>query len=86
MPCQATDLEAIAPANSRAATIREEMIDTSRRATDSPTFVKGLVSLTAAVGIALLVPFIMLLIGLPIVLAVRGVVAALSWVVATFMS
>jgi hypothetical protein len=46
----------------------------------------GLKSLAAAVGVALLVPFIMLLIGLPIVLAVRAVATALSWLLATFIS
>jgi hypothetical protein len=41
-----------------------------------------LVSLAAAAGIALLVPLIILLIGTPIALAVQGVVAATSWVLA----
>ena len=45
-------------------------------------FVKGLVSLAAAAGIALLAPLVILLIGTPIALAVRGVVAAASWVLA----
>jgi hypothetical protein len=41
--------------------------------------VKGVVTLAAAAGIALLVPLVILLIGTPISLAVRGVVAAASW-------
>jgi hypothetical protein len=44
--------------------------------------VKNVVSLAAAAGIALLVPLFILLIGTPIALAVRGVVAAASWVLA----
>ena len=62
------------------------MVDLSRTASDRPTLANGLKSLAAAVGVALLVPFIMLLIGLPIVLAVRAVATALSWLLATFIS
>ena len=58
------------------------MIDVSRPATDGRTFLEGLVSLTGGVGIALLVPFVILLIGVPIALAVRGVIEAASWLVA----
>jgi hypothetical protein len=77
----ATD-EAVAPHDSRVALVREDVIDLSRPATGWGTFVKGLVSLTAAAGIALLVPLVILLIGTPIALAGRGVVAAASWVLA----
>jgi hypothetical protein len=37
------------------------------------------VSFAGAAGIALLVPLAILLVGLPIALAVRGVVEAISW-------
>jgi hypothetical protein len=37
-----------------------------------------LISLVGAVGIALLVPFAILLVGLPIALAVRGLLEALA--------
>jgi hypothetical protein len=77
----ATD-ETVAPHDSRVALVSEDVIDLSRPATGGGTFVKGLVSLTAAAGIALLVPLVIMLIGTPIALAGRGVVAAASWVLA----
>jgi hypothetical protein len=40
------------------------------------------VSLAGAAGIALLVPFAILLIGMPVALAVRGVVETASWLLA----
>jgi hypothetical protein len=46
------------------------------------TFLQGLVSLAGAAGIALLVPFAILLIGLPIALVVRGLAEAVGWLVA----
>ena len=52
-------------------------INVSRPSADR-TFLQGLVSLAGAVGIALLVPFVILLIGLPIALSVRGVLELLS--------
>jgi hypothetical protein len=76
---QATIAETVAPHDSRAALVGEDMIDVSRPATDGGTFLKGLVSLAGAVGIALLVPVVILLIGMPIALALRGVVEAASW-------
>jgi hypothetical protein len=74
--------ETVAPHDSQVARVSEDVIDLSRPATREGTFVKGLVSLTAAAGIALLVPLVILLIGTPIALAGRGVVAAASWVLA----
>jgi hypothetical protein len=56
--------------------------DVSRPAGDGRTFLEGLVSLAGAAGIALLVPFAILLIGMPIALAVRGVVETASWLLA----
>jgi hypothetical protein len=57
------------------------MIDVSRPAADGRTFLKGLVSLAGAGGIALLVPFVVLMIGMPIALAVGGVVEAAGWLI-----
>ena len=56
-----------------------DVIDVSMSATDGRTFFKGLVSLAGATGIALLVPFVILLIGTPIALVVSGVVETASW-------
>lgn len=46
------------------------------------TFLHGLVSLTGAAGIALLVPFAIVLIGLPIAVVGRGIAEALGWLLA----
>jgi hypothetical protein len=81
-PKQAANDETVAPDDSRVVLVSEDAIDVSRPATNQGTFVKGLVSLFAAAGIALLVPLVILLIGTPIALGVRGVVAAASWVLA----
>jgi hypothetical protein len=43
------------------------------------TFPRGLVSLAGAAGIALLVPLAILLVGLPVVLAVRGLLEVAAW-------
>ena len=43
------------------------------------TLIESLISLVGAAGIALLVPFAILLIGVPIALVVRGLVEAISW-------
>jgi hypothetical protein len=78
----ATRDETAGPDDSRAAVARENAIDVSRPATDEWTFRKGWVSLAAALGIVLLVPVAILLIGMPVALAVRGVVEAASWLLA----
>ena len=57
-----------------------DFIDVSRPARGGRTFLHGLVSLAGAAGIALAVPFVILLIGLPVALAVRGLVEAVGWV------
>jgi len=44
------------------------------------TFLRGLMSWAGAGGIALLVPFAILLVGLPVVLAVRGAIELVGWV------
>ena len=55
-------------------------VSTSRdRCRPRRTFLQGLVSLAGAAGIALLVPFAILLVGLPVVLAVRGVLEVIGW-------
>lgn len=41
---------------------------------------RGLVSLAGAVGLVLLVPFVIVLVGLPITLAVRGLLELVQWV------
>jgi len=46
------------------------------------TFLQGLVSLAGAAGIALLVPFVILLIGLPVALVVGAVAEAIGWLLA----
>ena len=59
--------------------MKADVIDVSTPAADGRTFLKDLVSLAGAAGIALLVPFVILLIGMPVALAVGGVVKAASW-------
>ena len=71
--------EAIADTAARA--VASDVLDVSRPSSGDRTFLRGPVSLAGAVGIALLVPFVILLIGLPVVLAVRGVVEAIGWIV-----
>lgn len=48
-------------------------VDVSRPMSAARRFLQGLVSLAGAAGIALLVPFAIVLVGLSVVLAVRGV-------------
>ena len=54
------------------------VIDVSRPRTER-TFVQGFVSLAGAVGIALLAPFAVLLVGLPVVVGVRAVLEVIGW-------
>lgn len=79
---QATSDETVVLDDRRSMLARENVIDVSRPATDARTFLKGIVSLAGAAGLALLVPFVILLIGTPIALAVRGVIEATTWLVA----
>ena len=46
------------------------------------TFIDGIVSLAAASGLVLLVPFAILLVGVPIALLVRGLLEAFGWLLA----
>jgi len=57
-----------------------DVVDVSRPTGEGRTFLQGLVSLTGAAGIALVVPFVILLIGLPIALTVRGLLEVVGWV------
>jgi hypothetical protein len=71
--------EAIADTTARA--VASDVLDVSRPSSGDPTFLQALMSLAGAAGIALLVPFAMLLVGLPVVLAVRGVLEVIDWIV-----
>lgn len=75
---ESADETAMANSDGEAAKGKGEVNDVSLPRAKRP-FLQGLVSLTGAAGIALLVPFAILLIGLPIVLVVRGVAEAIAW-------
>jgi hypothetical protein len=47
-------------------------------------FLKGVTSLAGAAGLALLVPFAILLVGLPIVLLIRGLLESARWLATLF--
>ena len=57
-----------------------DVVDVSRQTRGGRTFLQALASLAGAAGIALAVPFVILLIGLPVALAVRGVLELVGWV------
>jgi hypothetical protein len=57
-----------------------DVIDVSGPTLGGRTFLQRLVSLAGAAGIALGVPLVILLIGLPVALAVRGVLEVVGWV------
>ena len=79
---QATNDEPVATDATRVALVSEDAIDMSRPAMAEGKLLKGLASLAGAAGITLLVPLVILVIGTPIALAVRGVVEAASWMLA----
>ena len=56
-----------------------DIIDLSRPSRGHRTLLQGLVSPGGAAGIALLAPFAILLVGLPVVLSVRGVLELFAW-------
>jgi hypothetical protein len=58
------------------------IIDVSRVPDKRRPFVQVMVSLAGAVGVALLVPFVMLLAGLLVALPVRGIVEVIGWLMA----
>jgi hypothetical protein len=72
----------LAPDARRAVLARDNVIAVSRPSDDGRTFLKGLVSLAGAAGLVLLLPFAILLIGMPIAFAVRGVAEVASWLFA----
>ena len=55
------------------------VIDMSRSYGSERTLLQALTALAGAAGIALLVPFVVLLAGLPIALAGRGLLEVLAW-------
>jgi hypothetical protein len=57
----------------------DRSVDVSRPLSTERTFLEGLVSMAGAAGTALLVPFAIVLVGLPVVLAVRGVLEVIGW-------
>jgi hypothetical protein len=60
------------------------VVDVSRGNGSGRTFAQMLISLAGAAGIVLLVPFVILLAGLPFGLAVRGLLEVLHRVSAPF--
>jgi hypothetical protein len=57
-----------------------DVLDLSRPK-DAPAFLQALVSVGAAAGIALLVPFVILVAAAPFALALRGVAEGIAWIV-----
>ena len=62
--------------------VRADEIDALRPTRSERTFAQALVSLTAAAGLALLAPFAILAIGIPVVLGVRGLLEVADWFLA----
>lgn len=60
--------------------IAADVVDVSRSWSE-PTFSQAMTSWLGAIGIALLVPFAIMLVGLPLVLAIR-VAHLVSWMIA----
>jgi hypothetical protein len=56
------------------------VIDLSRPAGSEATFVQRLGSIAGAAGVALLLPVAILLIGLPLALAARGIAGVAEWI------
>lgn len=78
---ESADETAMENSDGEAATITRDVIDVSLPR-PKRIFLQALASLAGAAGIALLVPFTILLVGLPIALAVRGVAEAIAWLLA----
>src|SRR3954471_8407139 len=62
------------------------VIDRSRPHRGERTFIGALISVTGASGLVLLVPFAILLIGVPIALLVRGLLEGVRWLLAFMIS
>lgn len=61
-----------------------EVIDVSRPTHSKRTFAQGLVSLIGVAGVALVVPFAMLAVGIPVALGIRGLLEFTEWFLAVF--
>ena len=61
---------------------RIDILDVSLPPDTRRPFLRALASLAGAAGIALLFPFAILLVGLPVALVVRGIAEAVGWLVA----
>jgi hypothetical protein len=61
---------------------RPDGLDVSRPQRSLPPFAQALVSLLGAMGIALAFPVVILAVGIPVALAVRGLVSAVQWFIA----
>jgi len=58
---------------------RMDILDVSLPRDTGRPFLRALASLAGAAGIALLVPIVILLVGLPVALVVRGIAEAVGW-------
>ena len=56
-----------------------DIIDVSRPTTGQRPFLDTIASLAGAVGVVLMVPLAILLIGLPVALVLRGLIEATAW-------
>jgi hypothetical protein len=61
------------------ATGASHIIDVSRASSARRTFLQGVRSLAGAAGLALLVPFAILVVGLPVAIVIRGLLEAVGW-------
>lgn len=77
------EVRAILPRDQTAAARTPGVIDVSLPCRSDRTLLQGLSSLAGATGIALLLPLVILLVGLPIALAVRGLLEVLVWLSGT---
>ena len=75
------DVTAKEKRDGEAINVKVDVIDVSLPRTKR-TFLQVLASLAGAAGIALLVPFVILLIGLPVALVIRGIAEAVGWLLA----
>jgi hypothetical protein len=75
---RASDIE---PIGTRSEIARDalDVISASRSYDSEVTWLQALISLAGAVGIALLVPFAILLVGLPVALTLRGLLEVVRW-------
>jgi hypothetical protein len=71
--------ESVAHGDARAGASNTSDVSRPNRATR--TFLEGAASFAGAAGIALLVPFSILLVGLPVVLIARGLLEAIGWLI-----